>query len=255
MNSPFAGHQCYAVIPARSGSKGVPDKNIRPLAGHPLLAWSIRAAILSKYIDRVLVSTDSEAYAALARSYGAEAPFLRPAEISGDSATDLDVMQHALDWVKGEGRTVPEFLVHLRPTTPFRTPEIVDLGIKLLLDDHAATALRSVHEMPETAYKSVERNGDYLITAFSRQADMDAANGPRQSYPPTYSPNGYVDVLRTGSVIHNGCLHGDKVYGFVTPSVIEVDCENDFEFLEFEKSRRPEIIDTLFGQADVKLSN
>jgi CMP-N,N'-diacetyllegionaminic acid synthase len=120
-----------AIIPARSGSKGVIDKNIRVLSGRPLIAYSIQAALIADNIDRVIVSTDSEHYAYIAREYGAEVPFLRPAEISTDFSSDYDLMKHALDWLKTSEGKIPEYIVHLRPTTPLRDPAIVDAAVEL----------------------------------------------------------------------------------------------------------------------------
>ena len=114
-----------ALIPARAGSKGVPNKNIRLLGGHPLLAWSIAACLKSSTIDRVIVSTDSTEYASLAIKLGAEAPFLRPVEISGDRSTDYDFIVHAMDWLAAE-KGAPEYLVHIRPTTPLRDQKMID---------------------------------------------------------------------------------------------------------------------------------
>lgn len=249
------GYHSIAVIPARAGSKGVPDKNIRLLGGHPLLAWSICAALQAEKVDRVMVSTDSADYAEIAKSYGAEVPFLRPAELSSDTATDFHVMRHVLDWLGKSADPVPEFFVHLRPTTPLRLPAMIDGAIQHLATNPNGTALRSVHEMSETAYKCVERDGDYLTTVFSRERDIEAANGPRQGFPATYFPNGYVDVLRSDLIEHEGRLHGDHVLAFVTPPAAEVDSEEDLEFLMYETNRRPDLVQTLFGSSHVKLSH
>lgn len=255
MRSSIDAYHSIAVIPARSGSKGVPDKNVRLLGGHPLLAWSIRAALLADQVDRVLVSTDSTDYAEIAKSYGAEVPFLRPVELAGDTASDLDVMRHLLDWFGQAAEPMPELLVHLRPTTPLRDPVMIDGAIRHLAANPNGTALRSVHEMPETAYKCVERDGDFLTTVFSRERDLEAANGPRQGYPATYLPNGYVDVLRTDLIDQEGRMHGDGVLAFVTPPAAEVDSEEDLEFLMYETGRRPDLAHTLFGSANVSLSH
>ena len=123
-----------ALIPARSGSKGVPNKNIRYLGDVPLIAYSIIAALKSTLIDRVIVSTDSEEYADIARNYGAEVPFIRPAEISGDTATDLQLFEHAISWFEKNENLVPQYFVHLRPTTPLRDPRIIDDAIKNKVD-------------------------------------------------------------------------------------------------------------------------
>lgn len=235
-----------ALIPARSGSKGVPDKNIRPLAGHPLLGWSIRAALLTSGIDRVIVSTDSERYAEIARSYGAEAPFLRPVEISGDRASDLSVVRHLLDWLAAED-TVPDLVVHLRPTTPLRRPATVAAAIAALQVDRSATALRSVHEMSETAYKTLEMQEGFLATAFERDLNIERANQPRQNFPVTWTANGYVDILRSATILDRDLIHGDRVIGFETPRAHEVDSLEDFELLEFVVGRSPDLVEVLFG--------
>ena len=118
-----------AIIPARSGSKSVSDKNVKMLSGHPLMAYSIAAAKLSKSINRVIVSTNSEDYANIATSYGAEAPFIRPEEHSTDTATDRGWVIHAMEWLKKNENKVPDYWVHLRPTTPLRDFKIIALAL------------------------------------------------------------------------------------------------------------------------------
>lgn len=151
-----------AVIPARAGSKGVIDKNIKLLAGNPLIAYSIAAARSANNIDRIIVSTDSEEYASIAREYGAEIPFLRPDVISGDTSTDYDFIKHVLDWMQDNESLQPDYLVHLRPTTPLRNPAYIEEAVERIRNDEYCTALRSVHEMSETAYKTVEVDRGYL---------------------------------------------------------------------------------------------
>ena len=119
-----------ALIPARSGSKGIKNKNILKLNGFPLLAFSIRAALLSKEIDRVIVSTDSKNYKKMALKFGAEVPFLRPKNISGDKSNDYDFVKHALDWFSAEEGIIPSYIVQLRPTTPLRDPKLIDNAIR-----------------------------------------------------------------------------------------------------------------------------
>lgn len=236
-----------ALIPARAGSKGVPHKNIKNLGGHPLIEWSIKACLKSRLIDRVIVSTDSEEYADIARSLGAEAPFLRPADISGDRSTDYDFVVHALDWFAATGGE-PELLVHIRPTTPYRIPSLVDEAIEAFRNEPRATALRSVHEMSESAYKSFElAEAGQLKRLGSDSTELDAANNARQQFPATYLANGYVDVLSSRFVRSHGLIHGDWVMPFITPAVVEVDTLDDFVHLEFLLSRDPGIANHLFS--------
>ena len=235
-----------AVIPARSGSKGVPGKNIKELAGKPLIAYSISAGIKSKLIDRVIVSTDSEKYASISKDYGAEVPFIRPNEYSGDDSTDYDFVKHLLDWLaKNEGNT-PDYIIHLRPTTPLRDPSILDNAIEEFMNNGEATSLRSAHEMSETAYKQFELEGKYFKTICTGSFDLDDANNSRQSFPATYVPNGYVDILKTSHILRKNLLHGNRVMGYITDFTIEVDSEEDFEFLEWQINNNNKLVKTLF---------
>ena len=242
-----------AVIPARSGSKSVVDKNIKLLGGHPLIAYSIAAAQLSSRIDRIIVSTDSIEYASIAREYGVEVPFLRPPEISGDNSTDYECIKHVLDWMKNEENFVPNYLVHLRPTTPLRETKYIDAAIDLIKKTNYATALRSVHEMSESAYKAFEIEGNYLKSIGSNSFALDASNDPRQSFNKTYQANGYVDVIKTEYVIKNNKLHGDRVIAFITPRVVEVDMPDDFDYLEYQMAKNPVIVKKLFERKRGKL--
>ena len=226
--------KALAVIPARSGSKGVIDKNIKLLGSHPLIAFSISAGLKSSLIDRVIVSTDSEKYAKIARGYGAEIPFLRPSSLSGDFSTDYEFINHSIEWLQKYENYSPDLILNLRPVTPLRDPDVIDIAIETLLNNKESTSLRSVHEMPETAYKSCEISSGYLQSICEKSFDHDALNGPRQSFPKTFSPNGYVDVMRTSFIIENKILYGNRVLAFKTPFAKEIDTMDDFIFLEWQ---------------------
>jgi len=238
-----------ALIPARGGSKGVPNKNIRPLAGHTLLEWSIAACLKSNRIDRTIVTTDSEDYRQLALKLGAEAPFLRPSEISQDRSQDIEFVLHALDWLK-EHEGEPRLIVQIRPTTPMRDPALIDAAIEAFEAAPTATSLRSVHEMSESAYKTFEINEEGILACVGTGSTaLDAANRARQACPTTYFPNGYVDVLSTDFIRRTGLLNGDHVLPFLTPVSLEVDCEDDFRHIEYRVSQEPELLDLLFDEA------
>jgi len=183
----------------------------------------------------------------LARSYGAEVPFLRPAEISGDRSTDYDFVLHSLNWLR-ENSSEPDLIVHIRPTTPFRDPNLMEEAIGYFNKSSAATALRSVHEMSESAYKSFEigTTGE-LKCLGSESTSLDTANNARQSFPKTYQANGYIDVLSTSYIRSHGLLHGDKVLPFITPQVTDVDTEDDFNYLEYQLSLSSVISKKLFS--------
>lgn len=239
--------EALAIIGARSGSKGVPDKNLRMICGYPLLAYSIKAARQAGLL--ALVSSDSEHYLDVAHQYGAMT-LRRPDEISGDAATDHQFISHSIKWVELDLGLLPTLLVHLRPTTPLRDPAYIAKAIEHMRSHPEATALRSVHEMPESAWKTceIEKHTGMLMPLCVRLDEaLDFINDPRQVFSATHHPNGYVDILRTDFVRNSGLIHGGKVLAFITPRVTEVDSEEDFELLEWQVSKRPELVTRLFS--------
>lgn len=236
-----------ALIPARSGSKGVPDKNILPLCGRPILAWTIAACLKADTFRRVIVSTDSPEYASLAIQCGAEAPFLRPPEFATDSSTDYDFVAHALEWLASSHHE-PQFLAHMRPTTPLRDPDLLITAVSLFAEMPQATALRSVQPMSESAYKTFEVVGEGTLKPVGAETTaLDAANDARQRFPATYQANGYIDVLSVAHIQRQGQLHGDRVAAFMTPVVTEIDTHDDLAYLEFECLRSPELVSRIFA--------
>lgn len=227
--------QAIAIIPARSGSKSIIDKNLVSLGGFPLIAYSIAAAKLSRSIGRVIVSTDSEQYAEIARFYGAEVPFLRPADLSNDSATDIEFMQHAMNWFDDNEPETSEYWVHLRPTTPLRDPTLIENALKIIFARTDATALRSAFPCAESPFKWFRHSADGLLMSLtSDETDLDRFNLPRQMYPKVFVPDGYVDIVRRSFIKKTGLLHGDKVIGYISPVCTEVDSLEELKRLEYE---------------------
>ena len=234
----------FALVTARSGSKGVIDKNIKVIANHSLLEWSIKASLKSKQISNVYLSTDSPKYAEIGKESGALVPFLRPTELANDTAVDLDVIKHFLAQIS----EIPDALVHIRPTTPLRDPFILDKAIeKFFSKKNELTSLRSVHEMSESAYKSFEISNQGFLATIGSVESGEKANLPRQAFPKTYVANGYVDVLDPNYILKENKLHGDKILAFQTPVVTEVDSIEDLEYLEWQVTRQPYLLKTVFG--------
>lgn len=225
------------IVPARGGSKGVPKKNLRIVDGHPLLAWSVIAGKSSQGIDRTIISTDSPEIAEVAKSYGAEAPFLRPADLSGDRSTDLEYVLHALDWFESQENWIPDFVIQLRPTTPTRDPELVSKALRKLEATPSATGLRSAHELDEPPQKQFQIINGIFEGFFPEDPRPEYFNLPRQSFPKAYSPNGYVDIIRVTTVRQSGKLYGDRILAWITPVVPEVDTEENLAFLEWKLER------------------
>lgn len=226
-----------ALIPARGGSKSIPKKNIVDLGGFPLIAYSIAVAKMSKFISRVIVSTDSREIAEIAKKYGAEVPFLRPAEFATDTATDLDVVKHTLKWLKENEDYEPEYLVYLKPPTPLRNPDLIDKAIEILLSHQEASCLRSGHETRESPYKLFGKEGDFFVGLFPNDSRPEYYNLPRQFFPPVYQPDGYVDIWKTKTITEKGMLHGEKILAFIAPDVGELDSPKDLEFIKFNLNK------------------
>lgn len=237
INKTLNRNKIIAIIPARGGSKGIAKKNIIELGGHPLIAYAIAAAKLSNIIGRVVVSTDDKEIARIAQKYGAEVPFMRPEKISGDQAQDIDFVKHALNWFKENEGFEPEYIVHLRPTTPLRDPKIIDQAIKNIISSSQATSLRSAHELKESPHKFFEIKDGFFEGLFPEDQRTDYHNLPRQSFPKAHHPNGYVDVIKTETVKNLDAIHGSKILPFVTPFMVELDGLDDLDYIKFDLAR------------------
>jgi len=222
----------YAVIPARSGSKGVPHKNIRALYGHPLLAWSVVAALGCRHIDRTFVSTDSREYADIAVKYGAEVPFLRPSALADDASKDSDFLLHIIQWWQQNGIMQPEFIVLLRPTTPLRESTILDEAIqKMQILSSDATSLCSGFELPESPVKNFALGDDGMFYGFMGDAYLSLS---RQECPKAYLWDGYIDILRTKQIVSfPEDIYGSQRLAMITPPGVEIDTIEEFELIEF----------------------
>lgn len=223
-----------ALIPARGGSKGVARKNILSIAGKPLVAYSILQALASKWINRVVVSTDDQEIADVARAWGAEVPFLRPAWCAEDGSPDIDVFRHALEWFAEHEGYVPEVIVHLRPPGPVRRVEHIDEAIELLLSHPEADAVRSVMLARQTPYKMWRLDqGGKLQPLLRMDNTSDCQSLPRQRLPMVYWQNGYVDVIRPRAILDKQSMWGTCVLPYIhNEPLLEVDYPEDIPAVE-----------------------
>ena len=217
-----------AIIPARSGSKSVVDKNIRPINGKPMLAYSIEHALKSKYINRVIVSTDSEKYAEIAKKYGAEVPFIRPAQLATDTSLDYDVFLHALQYLKETEDYEAEIVVQLRPTYPIREVDDIDEMIRKLIDNPSADSIRCVAPAGEIAYKMWRINEDSTMTPLLNDIP-EAYNMPRQALPQIYYQNACIDVFRSSTVLEKHSMSGDCILSYIMNHNYDIDTEAEFK--------------------------
>jgi N-acylneuraminate cytidylyltransferase len=220
-----------AVVPARGGSKGIPRKNLAEVSGIPLVAHSIRHALASPSIGRVIVSTDDDEIARVAREFGAEVPFPRPAALAGDDVLDHPVFVHVLKTLRETSGYAPDLVVHLRPTTPFRRIEWIEESIALLAGRPDADSVRSVSRPSQHPYRIFRIQDDGFLQPLMAHEHPVPFLLRRQELPPVYYYNCVVDVTRPATILDKGSMTGDRMLPYILPEdeVIDVDSRRDLE--------------------------
>lgn len=235
-----------AVIPARSGSKSVPNKNIKLINGKPMLAYSIEHAKKSKYINRIILSTDSKEYANIGEKYGAEVPFIRPMEYATDTALDIDVFYHCLTFLKDKNNYEADIIVQLRPTYPIRNIEDIDRMIEILMEKVEVDSVRSIAPAKEIPYKMWHRDSTGLITPIMNKIP-ECYNMPRQDLPKIYYQNACIDVVRGNTILDKHSMSGDIIYGYEMCKNYDIDTEEDLniadEYIKMTSGRKRFVFD------------
>lgn len=220
-----------AIIPARGGSKGVPRKNIRPLSGKPLILWTIEAAVKSKHVDRIVLSTDDEEIADICRGTGVDIPFMRPKELAQDDSIATDTYIYTIDRLNKELKNGYKEFVVLHPTSPLRLPDDIDNAIDLFLEKKADSVISCV-EMSHPPLWTLKIDGKGLL---SNYFDFDDSDMNRQDLMPAYFPNGALHVLKYWLVKEKRTYQSNNTFAYIMPPErsIDIDCEIDFRFAEF----------------------
>ena len=218
------------IIGIRSGSKGIKDKNIKIFNGQPLARRIIKTSLKSKFINRLIVSTDSRKYAKIVRKYKAEVPFLRPKNLSRDKSHELDFIIHLLQYLRDKENYIPDIVVQLRPTTPNRKYKIIDKAIELFLKNlKQYSSLRSASKFSQPPQKMFKIVKGTFRGYFNKKNLNEYYNLPRQLYPENYIPNGYIDILKPKIILNSKFLNGKKILPFVTEETNDIDDLNDFK--------------------------
>lgn len=224
------------IITARGGSKSIPRKNIKELAGKPLIAYTILAARASKLLTRCIVSTDDEEIASISKQYGGDVPFLRPAEISGDKSTSIEAVQHALRWLQENSGEEYDAVLILQPTSPLRTTEDIDGCIQKMIDTNADSVMGMV-ELTDFAPKKLKKiENDIILPLFEEEGGQSSM---RQDLGKVYKRNAALYLTRI-EWIKQGNLFGNISRPFVMPEERSVDINKpvDFEITEFFLTRK-----------------
>ena len=219
-----------ALIPARAGSKRVPDKNIRPLADHPVIAYTIAAALQSEIFSTVIVSTDSERYAGIARYYGAEVPFLRPPELAGDVSPDIEWLEYTLKKLEEDGREYDCFSI-LRPTSPFRLPKTIQRAWKAFLAEDGVDSLRAVE-------KCRQHPGKMWVVRRRRMMPLLPLSPPEQPWhssqyqalPEVYVQNASLEIAWTRVITEQRTIAGSVLIPFLTEEYEGFDVNNPYDW-------------------------
>jgi N-acylneuraminate cytidylyltransferase len=235
--------EILALIPARGGSKSIPRKNVVPYAGKPLICWTIEQARACARITRIVVSTDDDEIAAVARGAGAEVPFRRPSEIAGDLSPDIETFAHALGWLAREQGYACELVVHLRATCPLRTAEHIGAAIDLMLRHPEADSLRSVSVAQQTPYKMWRAENGWLRPLIGLDGLREAHSMPRQLLPTALWHNGYIDIIRPRAILA-GSMTGERVLAFMmSEPTYDIDHREDLAAAERALRARSETPD------------
>lgn len=225
------GKKFLALIPARSGSKRLPNKNIKNLYGKPLIAWSIEAGLKSKYIDEVVVSTDSQEYADIAISYGAQVPCLRPSELSLDTTPTFEVIEHMINYYHSQLCKTFDYIILLQPTSPFRPAYIIDEMCKWIIYHNYSSGI-SVSECrhPPLWSNTLPKNKS-MKDFFS----PETLNKRSQELPKYYQVNGVLYIAKLSSLLHYKSFYSSETFAYNIDQkfAIDIDTNLDFEYAEF----------------------
>lgn len=224
--------EVLALIPARGGSKGIPRKNLRDFAGAPLIAYSIAAAKQAERVTRVIVSTDDPEIADVARAWGAEVPFMRPAQFAQDDSTDLPVFEHALEWLEQNENYMPDIVIQLRPTSPVRPIGLLDQAVELLLEHPEVDCVRGVVPSGQNPFKMWQIDSEGRLTQLLEVAGLrEPYNAPRQALPQTYWQTGHIDAIRSNTILAKHSLTGDIILPLLIDPLYTVDIDTPDDFL------------------------
>jgi len=228
--------EVLAIIPARGGSKGIPRKNILDFAGYPLIAYSIIAGLQSNLVTRTVVSTDDEEIAQVAKSWGAEVPFLRPSELAEDNTLDYPVIRHCLDWFQEHEGYQPAVVVQLRPTSPIRPLGCVDEAVQSLLENPGADCVRGVVPSGQNPFKmwTIDAQSGVMKSLLQLEGIQEPYNAPRQALPKVYWQTGQIDAIRTETILDKGSLTGDVILPLMMDSkyTVDIDLPSDWKTSE-----------------------
>ena len=235
----------WSIIPAKGKSVRIKNKNLKKISNIELFLYSVLMSVNCKKISKTFVSTESKKIAKISKKYGAIVPFLRPKKLCLKSSEDHEYISHFLKFIIKEYEFLPEFIIQLRPTTPFRSEKEINAALKLLKKFKKSTSLRSSHIADHPPEKQFRIKNNYYCDINFKEDKKDLFNKPSQLFEKTFEPNGYVDILKTDFLLKNidkKLIYGPRITPFITSKKIDIDTLEDFIYAESTKNSNKDII-------------
>ena len=239
----------WSIVPAKGSSKRVKKKNLKKIESIELFLYSVLISLKNKKISKTFISTEDPQILKIARDYGAETPFLRPKKFSKPYSEDYEYIFHFLDYIKENYTIIPEYIVQLRPTTPFRATSDINKALNFIKKKSDSTSLRSSHLADHPPEKQFRIKKNFYCDVNLLPDKKDLFNKPSQLFRRTYEPNGYIDILKTEFLLKSRkkkLIYGDKILPFITKKMIDIDTIEDFDFAQQIKNRNKMEIKKLY---------
>lgn len=228
----------WSLIPAKGNSQRVPFKNLKKINGLNLFLYSVVLSVSNAKIHKTFVSTDNNEIRKLAISHGAKVPFLRPKKISKNISEDHEYIFDFIYKIRKFEDFLPEYIIQLRPTTPFRSKKIINQAINKIYLNQDATSLRSSHIADHPPEKQFRIRGSYYTDINLKKISNENFNKPSQTFKKTFEPNGYVDILKTSFLLkQKKRIYGNRIIPFITKKIIDIDTKEDFDYAETFQSK------------------
>jgi len=227
----FNGKTFLAIIPARGGSKGLPSKNIKMICGKPLIAWTIEAGLKSKYLDEVMVTTDYQKIADVAKEFGASTPFLRPNDLASDTATSFEAIEHAIDFYRKKLNQEFDLVVLLEPTSPLRIANDIDTAIEMLMNSTAESIVGICRTEDQNPAFLTYKDENNFIRGYET-TEMKVLR--RQDINDVYFFEGTVYISETNALLHKKTFYHNKTIGYEVPKYKSLEIDDIYDFVMVE---------------------
>jgi len=231
----YKNKSILGIIPARGGSKGLPRKNIKLLLNKPLIAWTIEEAKKSKYLDRIIISTDDEEIAKISESFGAEVPFMRPQQLAQDSTPSYEVIKHCIEYFHQKMNVSYDYIALLEPTSPLRETSDIDNSIELLINNKSATSIVSIAQLDKIDLNYIfSVKEQFLISPFENNPNFSVKHKTRQEMEKLYFPDGTIYISETYEYLNKKTFYHEKTLAYIVDKYKSYEIDDILDFIIIE---------------------